>query len=614
MKSAALLLLILASGFYSSAQKIKYKDLYVLLRAKNYKDASGFLIKYLAENPEHPNANYQMGIMLEYKISDLDLLKQSDAIITRADSAIQYLDKAYTFINAKEVKKHDDDYYELFKRRNLRTGKFEVILSDVQLDIENRKSSLYQKKVDIILINSKFDKTVSFYEKARSDYQDLRLAYLDELSLAMGAVDTTLTSIENLIWKYDSALANFKEYKDLKKSFQPSSSESIFITNSIKNFAADGLKKPDFYAKKITLYNFAEWGAIQLEKIKEHKILINHLIEFDASLENLAIKIVDDSLDLSSEVFRKITLPVLKDLKRMDPESLMIDIFQYKISQLNYSSTLMNWFGHYADTLDVGLQLEFVYKLKEQLEGVSRLEANLHEYDETIFMLRYHRLSEERYASKEDLFDYVNNQAALIVSQQTTVEELITETEEKDKWAYWGEDTLSISISNDQSLRYITIYSDSIENRLYKVAGLSKLEEKNIFFFTTIPSSRRIDSLFFLETPIEETSINSAEFIVQSESPNKDQAIYLIGIPIEGKYHLQLIYLHHSNGIIWNNSLELDAEIAPQLSFSDDYIQITQGDSITNYEFSDGVALEDETESVIEAEEEQKEEQKEEQN
>lgn len=593
MKFFALLLLIIVSGFYTHAQKIKYKELYVLLRAKNYKDASSFLVRYLAENPEHPNANYQMGLMLEFKIADLDLLKESEAIISRADSSIQYFDKAYAYITPKEVKKHDDDYYELFKRRNLRTGKFEVILSDVQLDIENRKASLQQKKVDIILINSKFDMTINFYKQARSHYRDLRDAYIDELSLAMGAVDTTLSSIENLMWEYDSALTNFKEYKKLKKSFESSSSELIIFNNSVENFAKEALKKPDFYAKKVTLYNFKEWGANQLENIKEQRVLIDHLIEFDASLDNLANKIIEDSVDLSSEVFRKITLPVLKNLKKLDPESLMIDIFQYKISQLNYSSILMTWFGQYEDTLNVGLQLEFVVKLKDQLEGVSRLEANLHEYDESIFMLRYHRLSEERYASKEELFKYINSQAALIANQTEAIDSIFSSIEERDKWGYWNKDTVSIALQSDPLAKYNTFYTDSLENRSIRIAGLTKMEGKQVFFFGNIPSSRIIDSLYFADAQIESIDINSTEFVIESSVPTPDQMIYLIGIPREDKYQLQLIYLHKVNGIIWNNPIELTNILSPQLSYTNDYIEITQGDSITMYQFSDGLKIEE---------------------
>ena len=588
MKSVAIFFLIVASGLSASAQKIKYKDLYVLLRSKNYKDASSFLVKYLATNPEHPNANYQMGLMLEFKIGELDLLKESDKIIVRADSAILYFDKAYTLITPKDVKKHDDDYYELFKRRNLRSGKFEVILSDVQLDIEDRKKSLQTKKVDISLINTKFTSIISFYEQAQAQYKMLRDYYKDELSLSLGAVDSTLSDISSIVIHYDSALICFKEYKRLKKTFDKSASELIIISEPINDFSKDALLKTDFYAKKVKVYNFSEWGTKQLNKIKENKAIIDHLIEFDASLENLASKIQTDSVDLTSEVFSKITSPTLKEIKLLDPESLMIDIFQYKISQLNYSSSWMSWHTLFADTLDVGLQLDFIEKLKSQHEGVSKLEGALHDYDESIFMIRYHRLSAERYAGKEELFNYVNNQAALVKKQSEDIVNLLEVVQESDKWGYWNQDSISIVLVNDPSLKYSTFYSDSVENRSVQIAGLTKQSGKNAFFFGTIPSSRMIDSLFIIEIPLEAIDLNSTDFINQMQRPTLNNLIYLLGAVTDEKYHLELVYYHYLKGVVWNTSITLDTFATPLLNYTNNQVEIAQGDIISKYQVSDG--------------------------
>lgn len=588
MKSVAIFFLIVASGFSASAQKIKYKDLYVLLRAKNYKEASGFLVKYLATKPEHPNANYQMGLMLEFKINEFDLLKDSDKIIKRADSAILYFDKAYALITPKDVKKHDDDYYELFKRRNLRTGKFEVILSDVQLDIEDRQKSLQNKKVDITVINSTFNKSISFYQQAQATYKILRDLYVDELSLSLGAVDSTLSDISKMILQYDSALISFKEYKKLKKTFDDSASEIIIIAETIDDFTKDALKAADFYAKRVDVYNFSEWGTKQSQKVNDNKAIIDHLIEFDISLENLANKILTDSVDLTSEVFGKITSPTLKEIKLLDPESLLIDIFQYKISQLNYSSSWMSWYTLFADTLDVGLQLDFMQKLESQHEGVTRLEAALHDYDETIFMIRYHRLSEERYASKQELFDYVNSQASLVKKQSDEVSKLLKSIKNRDKWGYWNQDSISLSLINDPSLKYSIFYADSIENRIVRIAGITKVEDKNAFFFSTVPSSRMIDSLFIIETPNGAIDLNSTDFINQIQRPTPNNLIYLLGTINEEKYYLELVYYHYLKGVVWHTSIEFDTTATPLLNYNNNQVEIAQGDVIYRYQVSDG--------------------------
>jgi hypothetical protein len=593
MKIVMLIFTLLFSGFYSSAQKIKYKDLYVLLRAKNYNDGAGFLKSYITTNPEHPNANYQMGLMLEYKLSEFDLLKESEEILTRADSAILYFDRAYGYITPKEVKKHDDDYYELFKRRNLRTGKFEVILSDVQLDIEDRKNSLQKKKNDVALINTRFNSSVKFYEQANGNYQNLRALYKDELTLSLGAVDSTVTIINNMIVQSDSAYANIKEYKKLKKEFQPSSIEVIITNTTYSDFSSEALRKPDYYGKKIDFYNFSLWGAERLSAIEEWKVFMDNLIEFDNSLQRISERIATDSVDLSSDIFKKITSPTLKEIKSIDPESLLVNVFQYKISQLNYASLWMNWHNQIADTVDVGLQMDFVNKLKSQLEGVARLEAALHSTDESIFMLRYHKLVEARYSTKEKLFNYINNQAALVKKQEEHVATLLMDIEERDKWGYWKEDTISLSLQHDTDIKFSTFYADSLENRAVRLVGLTKVKNKSSLFFITVPSSRVIDSLFLIETEIESIDLSSAEFIIQNQNTIAESTIYLIGIPKKNKFIVQLVSFNTQTGIVWNTTLRLNSTTPPQLNYADNQIEISQGDIIKKYYEDTGLPVEE---------------------
>ncbi|MEJ0029665.1 MAG: hypothetical protein WDO15_04545 [Bacteroidota bacterium] len=77
-----------------SAQKIKYKDLFVLLDSRQYKDAEPFLRKYLKDNTDNPNAHLYMGFILQEKCLKADVLKQSDLVASNADSSILYLDLA----------------------------------------------------------------------------------------------------------------------------------------------------------------------------------------------------------------------------------------------------------------------------------------------------------------------------------------------------------------------------------------------------------------------------------------------------------------------------------------------------------------------------------------
>lgn len=128
------------------AQKVKYKDIYPYLKAKNYKLGIPKLKSYLAdiENQSEGNPNYQMGIWLHEKFTNLD--EANAAMLTQVgDSAIAYLSRAKNLIDDKEVKKQKD-YYQEFVRRDLRSGKFTIKVSDIHLDIENRIEAIRQRK------------------------------------------------------------------------------------------------------------------------------------------------------------------------------------------------------------------------------------------------------------------------------------------------------------------------------------------------------------------------------------------------------------------------------------------------------------------------------------
>ncbi len=588
MRPLALFILVLCSALTVNAQKIKYKDLYVLLRAKNYKDGAGFLTKFLKENPEHPNANYQMGLMLEFKLTQLDLLKEPDVIVGRADSAILYFDKAYTFINEKDIKKHDDDYYENFKRRNLRTGKFEVILSDIQLDIENRKNVLNKKKEDIKIIKSAFNESVSLYDSVSNNFQLLKTNYTDILTLTLGATDLTVNKIEEIMIDYDSSLFKFKQYEKLKKQFETSSDETVITFEPLIGLEEKGLKKPDFYAKEVEFIDFSSWGKKQLEKIESHHQLLANLILFDESLESLNKRILKDSVDLSSEIFKKITDTAIKDFEKVDSESVLYTLINYKIGQLNLNSALMTWYNTYADTLNVGLQVSFISNLDNELKSIKQLQSSLKPTKDNQFTLRYQAFVKARYTSLEDFNAFLEAQSPIVKSQEEIITQLTELVTERDKWAYSNSDSIPLSLMDGSLNVFQTFYVDSLENRVLTIAGFKNIESNNSLYFATVPSSRQIDSMYMVETNLTLQSLGAEAFIIKVVPALTGSSIFLIGDSAEKKY--SFIHFSKTGGVLWSNTIYLETPISPELSYLEGQILITQGDTVLKYKL-DGTAI-----------------------
>ena len=99
--------LLFSTVFPGFSQKVKYKDLLVLLIAENYTDADKYLRAYLKEEPEHPHANYYMGRMLQSYLPNQDLLNNSARVIEMSDSSIMYFGMAINLTTEKYIKKRD---------------------------------------------------------------------------------------------------------------------------------------------------------------------------------------------------------------------------------------------------------------------------------------------------------------------------------------------------------------------------------------------------------------------------------------------------------------------------------------------------------------------------
>ena len=128
----------------SFGQKVKYKDIFGLLNTKRYEEAEPFLKRYLKETNDNPNAFLYMGIIYQEKSAKDDVLKQTTRAIANMDSAIFFYDKAYKSINEKELKRNEE-FYQAYNRRDLRTGEFGVKLSDIQFDLEKKMEGLRER-------------------------------------------------------------------------------------------------------------------------------------------------------------------------------------------------------------------------------------------------------------------------------------------------------------------------------------------------------------------------------------------------------------------------------------------------------------------------------------
>jgi hypothetical protein len=333
--------LLVGISFSAVSQKVKYKDLFILLNAKQYDQAEPFLKKYLKENDDNPNAYLFMGIIDQERAIKVDALKETELLVQKSDSAAFFYNLALKTITEKELKKNDE-YYQMYNRRDLRTGDFGVKLSDVQFDIEKRIQSLKDRKEKVAQLKKHFQQAELFYSKATAQYKFLLSKYTAEREFFLRADENQNTELFAIMHVFDSCLTAFNSYKSTSQILGKTGYNQVLNLQEIKEFGKDGFTGIDFMSDDLRLWDYKRWTQNVTDIVsKEINPIREHLISYDMAFNKLREKLRKDSVSVKNDLAQVMDVALIARLKKFDPSPLPVHIFEMKIAELAYSSEVM---------------------------------------------------------------------------------------------------------------------------------------------------------------------------------------------------------------------------------------------------------------------------------
>ncbi len=493
---------VLLSLVPAVGQKVKYKDLFVLLNAENYRDADVFLRRFLAAEPEHPHANYSMGKMLQTYMLAQEPLQNSARIMELADSAILYYQKARGVLTEKFVKKHDDDYFVEFRRRDLRTGKFNVKLSDIQLDMDGRIKAIEDYTSWVGSIKQHFSAARANYDSCRAAYQHYVAKAPDRVSFYFTISDTDLQNLKKLSILYDSAIYHLNTYRTTLKDMGKKDRVQTIKIKEIVKYPEDGTEAADFNAKEITLWNYGAW-AETMHDIVARKIypLKDRIIAYDKQLMDLHNEVIDDSLDARSKTFRLATENVGRELSEYGDPTLPAAIFNYRIAEINYHSAVNHMHKEVLNSPDMQVKYDALKDLTAQLAGISRLVLRLKEANNDRQKFIFKDYIASRYQDNDGLDRFVQEQVEFVAFDSIQLQNWYKLVDEQDKFVIWNTDSIPL-VPGEQLLnfhdkvRYTTVFVDSIAERTLGFYAWQEKIDSLSLLFGVAPASRMIDSLF----------------------------------------------------------------------------------------------------------------------
>lgn len=355
----------------SFSQKVKYKDLFVLLYAKQYDQAEPFLKRYLKDNNDNPNAFLFMGFIYQEKSIKSDVLKENANARMFADSAIFFLDGAYKGITEKEIKRNDE-YYQGYNRRDLRTGEFGTKISDVQLDIEKRSQSMKDRVQRLGLLKEQFEMMEKMYLNATEKYEALTAEYANEKSLVLRSDEKTIVRLNTLASTLDSCVQSFNSYKATLALLGKTAYNQSLNLKDIHSFKKDGTGTIDFYKDDLPVWNYKDW-ALGMVAFVENDVMPfkEKLVAYDIEINKLRDRIKKDSVALKTEIALMKNKLSVNPLQKYDANPMPLELFRLKLAELDYATIHLEG-RMMRDTSDLILRMD---AFQRDFQAIDRMDS-----------------------------------------------------------------------------------------------------------------------------------------------------------------------------------------------------------------------------------------------
>ncbi len=550
-----LFLTILFTGV-ASGQKVKYKDLMVLLNAKQYIQAEPHLKKYLAENTDNASAYLYMGIIYQEKSAKNDVLKQTDVLIANIDSAILFYNKAFPKITEKEVKRNDENYL-LYTRRDLRTGEFGVTLSDILLDIETRIKNLKEKTDRVTKLRKFYQDAEAHYVRSNTLYKSFHDKFNTKKDLYLQADDDLILQLENLALTFDSCQSSFRSYKTISQTLGKTGYDQVINLQEVKDFKKDGTSLIDFAENDLKLWDYTEWAKKTVRTIRDEVYPARkEVMSFDAELNKLREKVKKDSISINIEALKANDL--FTDLKKWDADPMPSSLFRVKISELSYLSELAR-----QSTLTGNDNItKRISLIKQQQLSLKELDSLTHAFinrDWDKDAINYKDFVTNAYGTTAVLKNFSK------ALQEMAKRDIIAKKKEMDdhlsllNWVIFESDSIPLFHDVPENSKFKPL----IINEKY-TAGITHQNTSLVGYFYTVTASRTAD--LKVNFAVDSTSIKLMDMpLIKGLSLNTNDQLYYILFysesKIDGKFPVTLAKIGRIGGLEWSTTLT--TELAP---------------------------------------------------
>jgi hypothetical protein len=546
-KRAFLLFIAVVFTGVAFGQKVKYKDLMVLLNAKQYDQAEPFLKKYLAEVDDNPSAYLFMGVIYQEKAFKTDVLKQTDNLISNVDSAIFFYNKCLPKLTEKEIKKNDENYL-MYTRRDLRTGEFGIKLSDIQLDIETRTKALYERRDRVNLLKKYYQKAEAGYLRSNTLFKNLQGRFASKKELFLQADDSLILKLEQLATVFDSSQFAFKNYRSTLQALGKTGYNQIVDLQEIKDFKKEGSSLTDFMTDDLRLWDYTGWAKKTIRIIiDEIYPLRKELVAFDSQINKLREKIKKDSVVVDTQELRNNT--IFAELKKWDSDPMPSSLFQMKIAELEYTSDLVAEASLTVN--DISKKINLIKQQQVLLGNLDSLSNAIVLRDWDSDAINYKNYIKSAYGTASVLKNLAKSTLDFARREMAVKKKELDDNLSLLKWVISESDSIPLykDVPDESKYRPLVVTETH-------TAGVKQLDSLLVGYFYTVTPSRTADLKAIF--PVDSVSITQRDLpLIKGLSlATADQSYFVLFYSeskIDGRVPVTLAKISRVAGLEWSS-------------------------------------------------------------
>lgn len=488
LKSIATVLILLSVQF-SFAQKIKYKDLFPILDTKNWADGGSQLKAFLsdpayAKDKGYPNANLQMALWLEDRFRAMDIASDTVAGYTVGDSAIYFFGNAKTLVDEKELKKNDQ-YYQSFFRRDLRTGDFGIKESDVHLDIEKKIEDIEKRMSTSKDLNKKVKSVEDGKKKTGDSYQKLASRFKSYNELLLGADDDANALLQQLKADASEIKALAEEVKSVAGTLKTTKFQDEIVFKPIDEFGKDGMTSTDLSGGTIEMWDYEDWAITTTSEINGSVGILKSMVLKHSKTIREKKSLIKKSRDAEVDTLSQ----ELADLfEKYDPESIAKKLLLTEASearilkQIDYSLNKA-----LLDSTLVGEQLDIYTSVKADSEEMLLVLGSINTTELTDAKKTYGDYLDSFFQSHGTAGNYVSQMKTWANQQKNWASDAVEYWTERNRWGIMTtegqeEKKIPLFIQDAPESEFFTVGMPISTNQEVVVFGTNISEKKGFVF------------------------------------------------------------------------------------------------------------------------------------